>query len=117
MWDVNTPAITTFCGLVYIQVRLHGPGSDLHSGMFGGTVPNPAMLLSKVIAQLHDDNLRVAVPGFYDGIRPPDQDRIDSWYALGFDDKEFLATAGWRPIWVKKARGFWNAFGHGPRWK
>ena len=95
MWDVNTPAITTSLrGLVYIQVRLHGPGSDLHSGMFGGTVPNPAMLLSKVIAQLHDDNLRVAVPGFYDGIRPPDQDRIDSWYALGFDDKEFLATAG-----------------------
>ena len=95
MWDVNTPAITTSLrGLVYIQVRLHGPGSDLHSGMFGGTVPNPAMLLSKVIAQLHDDNLRVAVPGFYDGIRPPDQDRIDSWYALGFDDKAFLATAG-----------------------
>ena len=69
------------------------------------TVPNPAMLLSKVIAQLHDDNLRVAVPGFYDGIRPPDQDRIDSWYALGFDDKAFLATAGRRLIWAKGGAG------------
>ena len=91
------------CGLVYI--KFGADLDDLHSGMFGGTVPNRHVVVQGHRG-LHDDNLRVAVPGFYDGIRP--HDRIDSWYALGFDDKEFLATAGLETDLGEKVRGFWN---------
>ena len=70
MWDPATPLITTSLrGLVYEEVRLTCADRDLHSGIFGGAAQNPLRVLSKILAELHDDNGRVTLPGFYEGVR------------------------------------------------
>src|SRR5689334_5952668 len=62
----GVPSITYgLRGLNYYQIEITGPAQDLHSGAFGGAVPNPITILSEVIAKLHDRNFRVAIPGFY----------------------------------------------------
>jgi acetylornithine deacetylase/succinyl-diaminopimelate desuccinylase-like protein len=67
----NSPALTyALRGIVAFEITLHGPSRDLHSGIFGGTVDNPAMALSQLLAQLRDKNGRVAIPGFYDDVQP-----------------------------------------------
>jgi len=68
---INTPALTyALRGIMAFEVTLRGPGRDLHSGIFGGTVENPAMALCQLLAQLRDKNGRVAIPGFYDDVAP-----------------------------------------------
>jgi acetylornithine deacetylase/succinyl-diaminopimelate desuccinylase-like protein len=57
-------------GILCLEIRLRGPAADLHSGIFGGSVANPATVLSRLIAQLHDNSGRVAIPGFYDRVLP-----------------------------------------------
>lgn len=95
MWDVKTPAITTMLrGLVYMEVTLHGPGMDLHSGMYGGAVLNPLNALTEMLGELHDADGRVQIPGFYDDVRELDDATRAQWEALGFDEKAFLAGAG-----------------------
>ncbi|QKG80680.1 dipeptidase [Tenuifilum thalassicum] len=65
----DVPSITTgLRGLAYVEVEVTGPNKDLHSGLFGGAVANPANILAKMIASLHDENNRVTIPGFYDDV-------------------------------------------------
>src|SRR5437016_6114508 len=65
------PALTyALRGIAAFEVTLHGPNRDLHSGIFGGTVDNPAMALCQLIGKLRDKSGRVAIPGFYDDVRP-----------------------------------------------
>ena len=95
MWDVATPAITTrLRGLVYSEVTVHGPSRELHSGMYGGAVPNPINVLAKILAELHDGDRRVTIPGFYDGVGEPAATTKAQWESLGFDEREFLGDVG-----------------------
>ncbi len=94
MWNATTPAITTMLrGMVYIEATIKGPGHDLHSGMYGGAIANPANVLARIVAAMHDDDGRVLLPGFYDGVVDPPGEVLDRWRTLGFDEAAFLASA------------------------
>ncbi len=58
------------CGILCVRSHLTGPNRDLHSGVFGGAVANPVNELCRLVSLLHDDQRRVAVPGFYDDVKP-----------------------------------------------
>jgi acetylornithine deacetylase/succinyl-diaminopimelate desuccinylase-like protein len=93
MWDIDTPAISTMLrGLIYVELKLFGPSRDLHSGMYGGAVPNPLNILTRVLGELHDAQGRVQIPGFYDDVREVEEAR--EWAELPFDESDFLAGAG-----------------------
>ncbi|MDA1008767.1 MAG: M20/M25/M40 family metallo-hydrolase [Planctomycetota bacterium] len=95
MWDIETPAITTrLRGLVYVDVTIHGPTRDLHSGMYGGAVPNPCDVLAGIIASMHDTDRRVTIPGFYDGLTMPSDETLKSWSALPDMEGELLGDIG-----------------------
>lgn len=71
MPERGLPALTySLRGIAALEIRLDGPNRDLHSGLYGGAVNNPAMALAQLLAQLRDDRGRVTIPGFYDGVRP-----------------------------------------------
>jgi acetylornithine deacetylase/succinyl-diaminopimelate desuccinylase-like protein len=71
MPGLKHPALTyALRGIVAFEITLRGPSCDLHSGIFGGSVDNPAMALSQLVARLRDRNGRVAIPGFYDQVQP-----------------------------------------------
>jgi len=91
LFDRDTPGITTMLrGLLGEELIITGPDRDLHSGAYGGAAMNPARVLSKIIAGLHDDTGRVTVPGFYDGVPEINADIMAQWEALGFDAAGFL---------------------------
>jgi acetylornithine deacetylase/succinyl-diaminopimelate desuccinylase-like protein len=91
----GVPSITYgLRGLNYYQVELTGPAQDLHSGVFGGAVPNPITILAEMIAKLHDKNFRVTVPGFYDDVAKVSAKERKSLNALPWKEKEFRKTVG-----------------------
>jgi acetylornithine deacetylase/succinyl-diaminopimelate desuccinylase-like protein len=94
------PAITYgLKGLAYAEVRVQGPSADLHSGSFGGSVANPANVLAKMIAGMHDENGRVAIPGFYDDVKPLDDWERKEYARLPFDDEEYKKITGVPALW------------------
>jgi acetylornithine deacetylase/succinyl-diaminopimelate desuccinylase-like protein len=94
-WSAERPAITTrLRGLMMDEITITAPNRDLHSGMFGGPALNPVRALAKVLAALHDDDGRVAIPGFYEGVAEPSPDVLAQWQALGFDEAAFLRELG-----------------------
>ncbi|WP_102959536.1 dipeptidase [Mangrovicella endophytica] len=95
MWDKDTPAISTgLRGLVGEEVVIHAANQDLHSGYFGGAAANPIRVLSKVLADLHDETGRVTLPGFYDGVDELPDEVKTIWNNLGFDAAAFLGSVG-----------------------
>ena len=95
MWDKETPAITTMLrGLVLEEVVVRGPSRDLHSGMFGGPAMNPIRVLARIIADLHDEDGRITVPGFYDDVVELPHEVADQWHDLRFDGAKFLGDVG-----------------------
>jgi acetylornithine deacetylase/succinyl-diaminopimelate desuccinylase-like protein len=95
MWDADTPAVTTMLrGLVLEEVIIQGPSHDLHSGLFGGPAINPIRVLARVLADLHDKDGRIAIPGFYDGVGELDTEVRRQWTSLAFDERSFLRDIG-----------------------
>jgi acetylornithine deacetylase/succinyl-diaminopimelate desuccinylase-like protein len=95
MWDQNTPAITSSLrGLVYEEVIVRAADRDLHSGLFGGAAQNPIRVLAKIIAALHDENGRITVPGFYDGVAEIPTQVLEQWKRLNLTPEDFLGQVG-----------------------
>jgi acetylornithine deacetylase/succinyl-diaminopimelate desuccinylase-like protein len=95
MWAADTPSICTgMRGLADAEVTLTGPSRDLHSGSFGGGVPNPAHALAALLAGLHDADGRITLPGFYDDVAPLTEEERALLAQLPFDERSWLADAG-----------------------
>ena len=89
------PSLTTSLrGLVHWELTVHGPSSDLHSGYFGGAVRNPLEALAQILASLKDADGRVAVPGFYDGVRELTAAERAEYASLPFDAVREARTLG-----------------------
>ena len=87
MWNIETPALATLLrGLLYAEITLSGPAHDLHSGLYGGGVPNPLNVLTRMLGQLHDGDGRVQVPGFYDDVEELGEEERERLAELPFDE-------------------------------
>ncbi len=101
-------AVTTgLRGLVALEVKVYGPKQDLHSGVHGGALLNPLQALAKACASMHDEEGRVAVPGFYDAVQPPQEwEReelaklpiTESSYAEFLGAPDFFPPPGYSPL-------------------
>ena len=95
MWDTQTPAIAVALrGLVGEEITIHAADRDLHSGLFGGAAANPLHILSKILADLHDETGRVTLQGFYDGVEETPAQILASWESLGRTAEHFLGEVG-----------------------
>ena len=93
------PGIPTFGyglrGIACCEVTLRGPKGDLHSGLFGGAVANPAAAIARLVASLHHADGRVAINGFYDQVRPLETWEREMWSRIpGAGDADFLKVTG-----------------------
>src|ERR1022692_2610933 len=95
MWAADVPSMCTgMRGLADAQIDVRGPDQDLHSGSFGGAVPNPLHALAGLLAGLHDTDGRVMLPGFYDRVVELTPAERELFARLPFDAKAWLAAAG-----------------------
>jgi acetylornithine deacetylase/succinyl-diaminopimelate desuccinylase-like protein len=91
MFAPGIPSIlSSLRGLAYFEIDVVGPNSDLHSGMYGGAVVNPATALARIIASFHDAEGRIAIPGFYDRVKPFPEGVRAGMKQLPFDEGEFM---------------------------
>ena len=95
LFESRVPSIVTMLrGLLGEEITITAPDKDLHSGMYGGVSMNPIRVLTRVLASLHDDQGRVTVPGFYDGVPELPDDIRSQWQGLAFDHAKFLGDVG-----------------------
>jgi acetylornithine deacetylase/succinyl-diaminopimelate desuccinylase-like protein len=93
--SAEVPAITYGTkGLLYKEITYYGAKNDLHSGTFGGSVPNPGNELAGLIARMKDHHNRVAIPGFYDQVAEPSREERALLAALPFDERGYQAEIG-----------------------
>ncbi len=105
MPDADHPALTyALRGIIAFEIIVRGPARDLHSGIFGGAVDNPAMALSQLLAGLRDRNGRVAIPGFYDGVVPLSAYERRQFKRLPATDRELRKLLGVKKLFGE--RGF-----------
>ena len=95
LFESAVPAITTSLrGLVSEEFTIRGPSRDLHSGMYGGIAINPVRVMARIIGGLHDDNGKVTLPGFYDGVEELSDEIRSQWQGLNFDHARYLGDVG-----------------------
>ncbi|EJF98885.1 hypothetical protein MEI_00052 [Bartonella vinsonii subsp. arupensis Pm136co] len=95
MWDANTPSVAiALRGILAEEITITAADRDLHSGAFGGAAANPIHILAKILAGLHDENNRVTLPGFYDGIEEAPPHILQSWNDLNCTAEKFLGPIG-----------------------
>jgi len=105
----NVPAITYgLKGIVGCEIRLTGPKRDLHSGSFGGAVPNPVHELCALIAKMHDEKGRVAIPGFYDNVLDLEAWEREMFANLPFDEQEFIRYTGVKKVYGEAGYTTWE---------
>ena len=91
----DTPSICVgLRGLSYVEVEVTGPNRDLHSGLYGGGVANPINILSSMISSLHDENGKVNIPNFYNGVETVSNELKNEWEKLTFSEEKFLNEIG-----------------------
>lgn len=126
MWAAGMPAITYgLRGLAYLEINVTGPSHDLHSGEFGGTVPNPAEVLARMLAKAKDDAGRIQIPGFYDKVETvTDEERKmlalppynDAEYKKDLGIRDHWGETGYSPVertWIRptfEVNGIWGGF-------
>ncbi len=99
----NKPAVTFgLRGVVSLEVKITGPSHDLHSGGFGGAVPNPVNVLARIISKLHDVDGHVLIDGFYDDIPPLSDWEREQFAKLPFNKDEYVKSVGSRGLFGEK---------------
>lgn len=95
MFAPGIPSIlSSLRGMAYVQIDVQGPNGDLHSGMYGGAVVNPAMALARILGSMHDDSGRIAIEGFYDTVQPFPPAVRASMRELPFSDAAMMEEVG-----------------------
>lgn len=103
MISLDTPSIDVGVrGLVYIEVEVTGPNRDLHSGVYGGAVANPATILCQMIASLHDENNHITIPNFYDDVVIATPEERFEMAKAPYDEVEFKNDLGVKELWGEK---------------
>lgn len=99
----DTPSIDVgLRGLSYVEVEVTGPNKDLHSGVYGGAVANPINVLAKMIADMHDENGHITIPGFYDDIIEQTDEEKAALNSAPFDINEYKKDLGIDEVWGEK---------------
>lgn len=100
MISLETPSLETgLRGLSYLEVEVTGPNRDLHSGVYGGAVANPATILCQLIASLHDANNHITIPGFYDDVEHLSEEDREMLNAAPYDEEEFKKDLEVDELW------------------
>ena len=103
MLSMDTPSIDIGVrGLSYIEVEVTGPNRDLHSGVYGGAVANPATMLARMIASCHDENNHITIPGFYDDVVEATAEERIKMAQAPFSEEEFKKDLGINSLWGEK---------------
>ncbi|MBE7174957.1 MAG: dipeptidase [Mucilaginibacter polytrichastri] len=103
MLSLENPSLETgLRGLAYLEIEVTGPNRDLHSGVYGGAVANPATILCQMIASLHDEKNRITIPGFYDDVAELSEDERAELNAAPFDLQEYKDDLSIKEIWGEK---------------
>ncbi len=103
MMGIDMPSITVgLRGLAYMEVEVIGPNKDLHSGLYGGAVANPANILAKMIASLHDENGRITIPHFYDDVLELSKEEREDMARAPFSLEEYKNKLDIKEVWGEK---------------
>jgi acetylornithine deacetylase/succinyl-diaminopimelate desuccinylase-like protein len=103
MISMENPSLETgLRGLSYVEVEVTGPNRDLHSGVYGGAVANPATILAKMIASLHDENNHITIPGFYDDVVELSAAEREALNKAPFDIEDYKTDLGVQDVWGEK---------------
>jgi len=103
MISMENPSIETgLRGLAYMEVEVVGPNRDLHSGVYGGAVANPATILCKMIASLHDENNHITIPGFYDDVLELSTQEREMLNKAPYNENEYKIDLKVDELWGEK---------------
>jgi len=103
MLSMENPSLETgLRGLSYLEVEVVGPNRDLHSGVYGGAVANPATILCQLIASLHDEHNHITMPGFYDDVLPLSEADRAALNKAPFDLEDYKKDLGVNDVWGEK---------------
>src|ERR1700733_9652612 len=115
MISMEHPSLETgLRGLSYLEVEVTGPNRDLHSGVYGGAVANPATILAKMIASLHDENNHITIPGFYDDVINLTPEERKALNNAPYDENEYKKDLGVDALWGEKGYSTFERTGTRP---